>query len=417
MNRFLILGLLLFPVASSSGSESADATIFETPKVWQASVFLPGSTMRGEGWQIDPTVSNDGIYNTWGITSTVGLYHITGDERLLELIREVQATIRLHEISKGREFAEGFADAGKAQWESIKGVAKDPVGTVTKLPQGAGRFLGRVGSTVKHAVQGQLDTSNTGSPEQAARHFLGIEKAKRLIAAELGVNPYSKNQALQKVLDEVAMVRAFGKLTVNIGSAIVVPVTAGWVLTGTNVASALTQEQVAATPGELVAANRKRALASGISEASFEALNSNPHYDPWTLTAIWNSLSAMAPVDPAVYLGLAAGASTDLDAFFFLRVAQTMSLLQSRGAKIQELLPLSFTVACVTQDGSLIVPLWLDYAIWTPEAKAAAMELQDLATDRKAASVHVVTTGDFSPIAAEQLKAMGIQTHPHSRIP
>ncbi len=389
---------------------------FEVPKVWPATAFLPTAHLPGNGWRIDPVVSNDGVYNTWGVSSQIGPYQVTGNERLIELLREIEATIRLQEISKGKEFAMGLADAGKEKWDSVVHVAKDPVGTVTKLPQGASRFLGRVGNTMKHTVQGKLDIDTKANPEDTMRNLLGMEKAKRLIAAELGVNPFTHNAALQQVLNEVAAVRAFGKLTVNVGSMVVVPATAGWVMTGTNVANSLTSEQVASDPKELATSNKKRALAMGIPASSFEALNSNAQYDPWTLTAIWNSVALLGSVNSTVFVDLAATATSDLDAFFFLRVAQTMGNLQANGANIAKLLPLTYTVVCVQKDGSLLLPLWLDYAIWTPEAQAAAMEFQALKQTRKAPRAIVVTSGDFSPDAARQIRQLGIEILPHARL-
>ncbi len=404
------------PAAGIPEPPSSTNSTFETPKVWPATAFLPNAHLPGNGWRIDPVVSNDGIYNTWGVSSQIGPFQVTGNERLIELLREIEATIRLQEISKGKEFAMGLADAGKEKWDSVVYVAKDPVGTVTKLPQGASRFLGRVGNTMKHTVQGKLDIDTKAKPEDTMRNLLGMEKAKRLIAAELGVNPFSHNAALQRVLNEVAAVRAFGKLTVNVGSMVVVPVTAGWVMTVTNVASSLTKEQIASDPKELAAANKTRALAMGITVASFEALNSNTHYDPWTLTAIWNSLTTLGPVKSTGFVDLAASATSDLDAFYFLRVAQIMANLQARGANIVELLPLPYTVACVQKDGSLLLPLWLDYAIWTPEAEAAAMEFQALKKARNAPRAVVVTSGDFSPDAAKQIRQLGIEILPHAQV-
>jgi len=393
------------------------APAYETPQLWPAAKFLPGAELAGEGWEIEPTVSNDGIYNTWGVSSEVGPYQITGDERLFELLVEIEATIRLQEISKGREFARGLGDAGKAQWDAVMGVATAPVETVKKLPEGASRFLGRIGNTVKHTVQGTLDIDTNATPAETAREIFGVEKAKRLIAADLGVNPFSHNPALQRALNQVATVRALGKLTVDIGSMVVIPVTIGHVLTGTNIASTLTKEQIAADPKELAEANKTRALAAGIPASSIDALNRNVCYNPWSLTSLWNCLAAMGSVKTTVFVDMAAGASSDLDAFYFVRVAQIMAFLQSRGAGIQELVPLTHTVACVQKDGSLLVPLWFDYAIWTPDAFASATELQTLAKSRNAPSATIITTGKFSAIAADRLSAMGLRTIPSVMLP
>jgi len=391
-------------------SPAAASAAFELPRVWPSTAFLPGADQPGPGWRIGPTVSNDGIYNTWSVSSAIGPFEITGNERLIELLREIEATIRLQELSKSREFAQGLADAGRARLDSVVQVAKDPVETVRRLPQGASRFLGRVGGTINNAMHGSLDIDRSATPEETARRLMGIERAKRLIAAELGVNPYSHNQILQRALNDVATVRALGTVTISVGSMIVVPATIGYAMTGVTVTSSLTREQVAAEPRELAAANRARALAAGLPAASIDALNANPHYDPWTLTALWNSIAEIGPVNSVVFVDMAAAASSDLDAFFFLRNIQIIAMLQSRGARIREFIALPFTVACVMGDGAIVLPLWLDYAIWTPQAEAAAQELLAIAKARNAPMVTVVTTGDFSPAAIGRLSALGIQT-------
>lgn len=393
------------------GGEQADGDgVFEVPQVWPATKFLPARSLAGDGWRIDATVSNDGLFNTWEVASLSGPYRITGDERLGELLVEIEATGRLREVSKSKEFAAGLQDAAKAQWDAVSNVAKAPVDTVKKLPKGASRFLGKVGNTVKHTAQGTLDIDKSATPEQTARNVLGIERAKRLIAAELGVNPYSRNPALQQALNDVATVRAFGKLTVSVGSFIFVPATIGTALTGVNITNSLTKEQLAADPKELAAANRARAATLGVPSSAFEELNSNGHYDPWTRTAFWNSLAKVRAKGLAAFVVAAGNASRDLDAFSYLRVAQMMGRLQAKGGGIAEIVPLGGKLfACAMADGSLVFPCYFDYAIWTEKNERSVERFSEMAKSRNAPGAVIVTPGSFSPYAAERIRGLGLE--------
>ena len=425
----LLTGLPVFPLLgqapaapappASSGSETVarPGTIFESPQNWPSTAFLPGANIPGNGWQINGTVHNDGLYNTWGVSSQYGPYQITGNERLLQLLREIEATQKLNAMSKTKEFGEAMKKAGIAQLQSAKRVLSDPVDTVSKIPEGASRFFGRVGNTVKHTVQGNLDIDQDATPEEKARKLFGVDKAKRQLAAQLGVSPWTSNAALQKALNDVASVQAAGTLTMDIGKSLVVPPVLGGVMTGINVTNSLTQEQIAASPKDLTKQNRAKAVSLGVPGETADAFAANVFYDPWDQTFFWNTLAQLPGLNATIFVEKAASASSPLDAFFFLRTAQLMALYHQRVAPLQEMVALPHTVACVQTDGALMVPLWVDYAIWTPQAEAAAKNLQQLAEQRQASQTFVVTTGYFSQQATQELKARGIETVPHVLAP
>lgn len=408
MHRALAAAFFLF-AAGAGAQPTAPSVPFEVPRTWPASEFLAGNAAAGPGWQLGPTVSNDGLYNTWTVTSASGAQNITGTDRLTVRLLEIEAIRWLQEVSRGREFALGLRDAGQAQLDAAAQIVRNPVETARRLPGGAARFLGRVGGTVRNAVEGNLDVDPNATPDQTARRLIGAERAKRLLAADLGVSAYSRDPELQRLLDEVSLVRSLGRVTVDVGSFFLITGTISHILTGINVTSFLTRDQIAAEPRELAAANRLRGLEAGVPAATVDAFLANPLYDPWTATAIWNCLSALGGVNPTVFVGQAASASNALDAFFFLRTAQMMAALPQRGAAIRELVLMNRTVVCVMQDGSIVAPLWLDFAIWTPEAQAAASRFQELARSRNARRAIVLTNGRFSPAAVARLQLMGIE--------
>lgn len=385
------------------------AGAFEVPRAWPAETMLPGQPLAGPGWRISPTVENDGVYNVWTVTAAGGAQRIAGDDRLGGFLLELAAIRQLREISQGREFAEGLREAGQAQLDAAVQVVRDPVETVRRLPAGAGRFLGRVGQTVRNAAEGNLDIDHSATAGQTTRRFLGAERAKRVLAAELGISPFSRNAELQRLLDEVSMVRAMGRVTVNVGSVFLVTGVVSHVLTGINVSAFLTREQIEAEPRELLQATRLRAVQAGVPAADIDALLANRFFDPWTATALVNNLVRLGPVNPGVFVREAALATNELDAFFFLRVSEMLTQIRGAGIAVREMVLMGRTVVCVAEDGSLVAPLWLDFAIWTASAQAAAERFRALAAERGAGRAIVVTNGRFSPVATARLQALGIE--------
>lgn len=372
--------------------------------------MMPGLQLVGPGWRILPTVENDGIYNTWTVDSGGTSRRVTGNDRLAVFLLELAAIQRLQEVSRGREFAEGLRDAGQAQLDAALQVARNPVETVRRLPAGAGRFLGRVGQTVQNAAEGQLDIDRNATAAQTTRRLVGAERAKRVLAAELGVSPFTRNAELQQLLDDVSLVRSMGRVTVNVGSVFLITGVVSHVLTGINVSAFLTREQIEAEPRDLLAAMRLRAVQAGVPAGDIDAFLGNRFYDPWTATAIINNLVRLQRVNPTVFVREAAQAANDLDAFFFFRVSEMLTQLQGAGIGVREYVLTGRTVACVAEDGSLIAPLWLDFAIWTANAQAAAERFRALANERGARRAVVVTNGRFSPVAGARLQVLGIET-------
>src|SRR5688572_24719909 len=64
---------------------------FDATGVYPATSFLPPAYLATDYYQIDNSVYNDGIYNSWRVFSTFGTYEVTGNERLMVLLRELAA--------------------------------------------------------------------------------------------------------------------------------------------------------------------------------------------------------------------------------------------------------------------------------------------------------------------------------------
>jgi len=398
---------VLFIGGMLHGGESGEPP-FERPQIWPATAFLPANFLQGDGWMIGSEVYNDGLYNTWWVHSQdAGHYQVTGNERLVTVIREVQAILHLQSISRTREFALAMRDAGQAQLDAAVRVLENPVETVRSIPSGAGRLCGAVGGTIRNAARGELNTDPDA--ETAAQRISGFDRARRELAASLGVNVHSRNALLHQQLSDVARVQTMGRLTMRVGAFVVAPAPLGAAMTGINVTDGLTREQVQADPRELDERSRSRMMALGASAGDADAMLANPFYDSWTVATLVNTLGPMQGVDLGPFFALARFAATEEDASFFIGNAQLMARFHTEESPVVALLPMTHTVACRLADGGIMVPIVLDFAIWSPALKAGADRLRSLVEEENGSAAWIVTSGSFSETAASVLEGRGFR--------
>src|SRR5262249_47632478 len=110
--------------------------------------------------------------------------------------------------------------------QSLKTAVTNPVETVKGVPEGVGRFFGRVGRAVKTGTEKAGDYVTQSQAEKAAGEsgpsteevagkvgeaggnvassVFGKDDSRRRIAKHLGVDPYTTNPVLDKKLDEFA---------------------------------------------------------------------------------------------------------------------------------------------------------------------------------------------------------------------
>jgi hypothetical protein len=159
-------------------SSSTDRA-FESVGPVEAKLFLPDDVMKGQLHSVRPQADNDGLVNTYYLDSRDEVFAVTTGLALRTRIREIYAIDRLRATSKTEEFGKAMAAAGKQKIENVKGIVKDPVGTIKRVPQGASRFFGRIGDTFKSA--------GSNNESKNLQGITGVEKAKVKLAAKLGV--------------------------------------------------------------------------------------------------------------------------------------------------------------------------------------------------------------------------------------
>lgn len=377
---FVSVAVLSLLAASSRAQSDDQAFLDQFEKTFEpagnvpAKDFVPQAAMEGALHRVRPMAFNDGLNNTYFMDAPEGVVEITGTAALLVRIREIYAIDYLRGLSKTEEFAKALAKNVGDKVGSAVDIVRDPFGTVRSIPKGASRFFGRVGEGMK----GGKSNDETGTTLQG---LTGTTAAKARLAAELGVDPYSTNEALQRELTGVAQAVARGGLVVNAATSVATG-GAGIALTAVGVNQTLQDTLTNATPDDLRIINRKKLFALGLDRTRADEFLMHPWYSPWHDTIITEAMATIG-VDPSEFLEQACRALTTEDAFYFQRLAQILARYHSTKTPLQVIRMQEGLICGIDRKGTMVVPLSCDYAIWAERAARRAEEFSAMAREHQ----------------------------------
>ena len=405
MKRFLFP--VLFALTTSALlAQTEDAAFlakfestFEPIGSVEAKAFVAEPAMSGRLHSVRPLAVNDGLRNTYFVDTPSGVQEVTGTPALYQLVREIYAIDYLRSLSTSEEFGKALTNAGKQKIESAGKLLSDPFGTIKNVPKGASRFFGRIGEGMK----GGGEKTDGG----ALQGILGVTEAKAKLAAKLGVSPYSNNEELQRELTKVAQATAGGGFIVNAATS-AVSGGAGAALTVVGVNESLSNVLTNSTPEDLRILNRKKLLALGVDRELADEFLMHPWFSPWHETVTTDALSTIG-ANPSEFLRDAVKALTPEDAFYFQRIAQILAKYHTTAGPLRAVQFQNGLITAVAQDGTLVVPVSLDYAVWAERTARRTEEF--VARDRTAdriAGFAVWTDGRLSDRLCEEFKKRNI---------
>jgi hypothetical protein len=400
----LLLPCFVHRVFSEDTAQTAGK--YETPGPVNAEDFLPKSAFAGKRLFVEKTAANDGLQNSYRVRAGTEAYEVTGSEAALELLQELKAIRQLRQISTAKAVTRGLKESAKGTYETGREIVRDPIAAVKKVPQGASRFFGKV----KEAFN--QDEEDAGSPSGGViKGFLGVDEAKRKLAAQLGVDVYSRNEALQKELDRVASAIAGGGLAFNIGT---MPIggAVGVGLTAIGIEQTVDSLINQSSPEDLRKWNEQNLAKSGATADLIAQFLGHPWYSPRQETIITAALGKLH-VDPNLFVEMADKALTDQDGRYFERVAQLLAAYAERVAPLQSLRVENGVLCALDRDGVLVVPVSFDYAIWTNTLAQRVDALAALAhNDQAIKRAQIWTDGKISPLVTAELgkRLIGFQS-------
>ncbi len=390
--------------AQSPSPAALPAAPYEAPPSLRAEAILPPSLLSGPHYRVLPNVHTEGGIHRFTIDSDAGSFTADGEEMLLERLREINAIHQLRQVSQSEEYRAALATAAKAPLNLAKNLATQPKETVQGAAKGAWKMMNRVGESIRSTVSGR---ERSAYEESAARDLIGFSKVKRGLAVSLAVDPYSRNEVLQKTLDDVAWASYAGKMTF---SAVLLPLggAAANVASGVQLGSALGDAIRDNGPSDLRLLNQKSLAALAIPPDLIQSFLDNPAFSPVHQTLLTQALTSLRGVaDLGVLLDLAKAATDEDDARFFQRTAELIAWLHQTSTPIARLVSLQGFPICLARDGSVVVALNLSYASWNPLTDrfiTALRQPQGLSPT----GFKVYLSGSVSPLLRQQLQAVGI---------
>jgi len=406
---------------------AAGAQPYETPPVLKASDFLDAALLQGPDYIIEGTVSSDGVFNTYTITSNFGIWKVQSTALAATRAHEVGAIAKLKEVDKIAVAAGGIKQGAVDIGKGAVAVVTHPVDTVKGVGDGVARLFGRIGRGARRTAEKMGDDkykadrenlsappdSSKAAPQSTAgkvagatgdftRDVIGVNSAMRTWAKKLRVDPYTRNEVLFGELRDVAQYDAGGRFSVNLAPG-------GIILTALSTTSTVNDLIYMKEPDELVTLNETRLKAMGVTPEVSRAFRLNPQYNLSRRVRLIASLDAL-PAIPGrpEFVARAAGAEVDADGEFYMQSAMLADLFNRTEAPLSRIVA-ELPGACVVAQGNRFACLFpLDYVAWT---EGVAQHFDRITKAAKSgypnAKRELWLTGRASPRTATELASRG----------
>ncbi len=384
-----------------------DATYEAAPTLKAADILKP-EFLSGPNFRVLENVTTFQGRNRYTIETPWGYLNADGDAMLLARVAETRAIAELENVSRTDEFKTSLKSAAKVPLDAARGLIDDPANAIKGTAKGVWKFMNRAGESAKNVTQHR---ERGQGEDNAGKALLGLSKAKRTLALQLGADPYSSNEIFQEQLENVAWVSttgagAFKIATLPIGGG------AGMALSATGASQNFQQSLRDLAPADLRLANKKLLLAMGVEAQAADRFLANPAFSPTNQTAFVHSLRALDGVkNRAAFVTLATETATEEgDAVFCSGTAQLLATLHAGPEKLARITTLGGFPVAIAANGRLIVALAWDTAFWSQRAE----QFIDRATAAKLGPVVIAITGSVTERTKAELDKRQVALFSHA---
>jgi len=372
------------------------------PTMLKASELLPADLRKGNTYEVDEAVRNDGLINTYTLNSPYGRYEVKGDDQLRYRENELEVLGALEEygVSQPVVFGLGVVNGAENYVEGGAQLIVYPVRAIANVPIGFWNYGSKVAEMTR--------SRRTFYEDSYAEELIGFSQAKREFAGRTGVDPYTTNEAMQERLNALSWPSWGGGILATIGTVPVAGV-AGFALTGVSLPESMHLVNLDKAPEALRIENRRRLKEMGVGEPLREAFLSHPWYSPRHQTIIVGSLYSLKQASgrPS-FIAAAMAAGSEQDAFTMQRTAELLRAFDDYASPLTEIAAPDGVIVARAADGATVVPLYADRGVWTPGTQALADAWDRDAAAYPTASRKVLwVSGRLSPPMAEALRQRG----------
>ncbi|MCP5057861.1 MAG: hypothetical protein GY937_14240 [bacterium] len=398
----MTIGTLLQVLAMASAllAGTAQAQMFEPWRTTRDPGFLPAALRESTLHKVEGSVRTEGYQHSYVVKSAYGRFEGEGDAMLRRLVREIHALEAMKEVSKTEAFANATVEVLKSPFEALKGLATEPVATVTGVPKGVGRIFEAVGETIKGAESEYEDNE--------VEALLTLSKFKRQYAAKLGIDVYTSNPVVQTELNRIGWAAAIGNLAPSVltmpisGPGIMVAKSLDWV-------DALNDLLVEKAPTALRHDNAELLETMGIEAGLATRFLDHPLYSPRHETVLVYALATLKGVKGREHvLTLALGADSEVQALYFQQLAEMLAGYHRERSPILEIVPFRNLVVARAQNGHVVALVPLDEGRWTRGASRALRTLSANPPGGTPKGIELVVTGTLSAKLRQHAKGIGL---------
>ena len=373
------------------------AASFEKPQDGTATTYL-GATVQGPGYKVDSVVPSDGFLRMFTIETSHGRFQVHGIELTKQRLRELQALHRLTQMSESDVFTKSLGQAAMAPVRFGADLVTNPGATINRTFSGIGNMFDRVQAGAEN---------QKSSRDSVAGSLMGTDTARRQLAVELGVDPYTDYQPLAQRLDAIAQASALGGLSVK-AALMAVPGAGGAIVSSTSTASSIQGTLREKTSAQIVQQVRATLQRLKVPAASSARLIDNKLYTPSDLLIMTNALARLKAGNTQLFIARAMQADTRDVAFFQRRRAEILAAKSTEFGGITEFVSVGTFPLNRTRDGTIVALFPLDEVTWTETSARAFITITgSLRLLGYQQSPVLATTAAVTPMADEELKKLG----------
>ncbi len=383
MLAFLLSLALLLQAAVQSQPPSDAAAVNSEPTVAAERLVDEGVALVGPDWRVDSPVPVRGFLGQFTIRSRWGPIEAQGRALLEIRIRELEALEKLDDLSSTRVFADAIASSAMATGAAVGRVVTRPVETIKGVPTGIGRLIRRtassarklavtVGDTARRAVDDTPDEEPADGVDRAkdfANELAGVNRARRQLAREIGIDPYTGNPLIQQRLEKLAWASVAGGISMD-----------------------LVMGQLGGSAVEMISASRKidglvwdlppddirrrleaRLVERGVEPATARDFLGNRAFTPTLEVEFVEALEALNPPSGERELLLMAQTiQGEVHARFLIQQLRMLARHIPESNPVDELIAFDSSVGAISRDGDLWIMLPVDYLSWTESTRMVA---------------------------------------------
>lgn len=397
----LVMSICATGTAFAEGSGASGD--YEDAPAAHVSEILPPRLAQSIYHTVDQVEVNGRFYE-FHVESEYGKYDVPS----LALLK-----IRVHEIRTLGEAISEFAKSNSELSEQLHGQlsirANNAIDIISRPVSTATNLAGQLAHNLDQTLTGERDSENVDKAAGSAALESGSDPVlamhRRNVAAQWGLDVYSRNPQVQEFLNEVAQARSAGKISA--GTPVLLPRKAES-LADPAIESAVSAELKNKTREELAAGNARRLAAMRIPERISKAFLANEIYSPSHRTRLVYYLGALDGVrDRTALLAAAQGVDSEQMELAFEQSAMILVHYHKHIAPLDKLHTGSELMEAVTRDRRIVYIAPVDIIYWSQSAAEMFSRLGHAAKQAGFSSWELATPGDVTPMAMSKLQELG----------